>query len=127
MANKKKNLIQESLELDKKMPKSDKIFSFLGLLCGILAVMLLLIVLGFYIFVNDASVLIFVWYILFHPLFMIVILGLFCCIGQMVRNRYLSTFLALAFNGIAALLIIAILIYLGVRYGHVFIFPFYFL
>jgi len=120
---KEKNFIAKSIELDKKKPKSDKIFSALGISAGVFALSLLLINIIFYIFAVDLAV--DVWFFLYYPMVIVIIVGIFCSWGQLLRNHYISTIVALILNNAAAVAIIAISIFQGVRYGQVFAMPFY--
>jgi len=122
--DKKKNFIEHSIELDEKKTPSDKIFSVVGISTGFVSVFLLLFSLLMFLLARDYSHL--VWYYLYYPTIVIAIAGLICAGGQLVRNHYFSTILALGFNTIAVLTLIIVSIIQGVVYGQVFAFPFYF-
>lgn len=117
--------IQESYELDSKTPRSDKVFNFLGLFSGSAALILLSITLLVFVFARDFSVP--VWYFLFYPILVSIILGLYCCIGQIVRNRFLSIVVGIIFNGIALIAVLVVIIVQSALHTWPFIFPLYFL
>ena len=126
MSKKRKNLIQKSIELDERKTPSDTIFSSLGLLVGAAAGVLLTICLIVFLAASREYAIVF-WYFLYYPTIILIIVGLFCTAGQMIRNHYLSTIIGLIINTALAITMITISLVQGIRYGQVFAFPFYFL
>ena len=136
MAHKRKNFIEDAIELNAKQTPSDKIFSVLGIVTGAVACLLLLACLIAFLSTTSGGEFgapyasryyaALIWYLLYYPMLIIVITGLFCSSGQLIRNRYFSTFIALLLNSLAAITILTVSIVQGVVYGQVFAFPFYF-
>jgi len=123
MKDKKKNPIISSIDLDKKKPPSDKIFSGLGIGTGVLAILLLTICLMFFVAARHLSRS--VWFFLYYPMILLIMVGLVCTVGQLLRNKYFTTVIGLILNATAAIVILIVSIYQGVVYGQVFAFPFY--
>ena len=126
MAGKRKNILQESIDLCEKKTPSDTIFSSIGILTGTIAGVLLIICLIVFL-VAPRSYAVYAWYFLYYPSLTLVIVGLFCTSGQLIRNNYLSTIVGLIINILVAIALIIISIMQGVLYGQVLVFPFYFL
>ena len=123
MKGKNKNPISRAIDLDKKKPPSDKIFSALGITAGAFALLLLAICLMFFLAARYHSRA--VWFFLYYPMVIAIMIGLVCSVGQLLRNKYFSTIAALFLSSIAAVIILIVSIYQGVIYGQVFAFPFY--
>ena len=126
MSKKRKNLIQQSIELDEKKTPSDTILSSVGILTGVAAGILLTICLIVFFAANREYAVSF-WYFLYYPTIILIIVGLFCTCWQMMRNHYLSTIIGLIINSLLAVTIITVSLVQGILYGQVFAFPFYFL
>jgi|GEM_PF-2266710 len=126
MNSKKKNFIEKSLELEEKKTPSDKIFSIVSICAGSVAIILLLFALVMFLSMpQDYKH--FAWFYLYYPIIVIALAGIICASGQMMRNHYFSTILALAFNALAVLTLIVVSIIQGALHGQVFAFPFYFI
>ncbi|MCL2847866.1 MAG: hypothetical protein FWE13_03855 [Firmicutes bacterium] len=134
MAKKRKNIIehlQQSIELDTKKTPSDTILSTVGILTGTLAGLLVLICLILYLAIPRPPVGIdfaeVVWYFIYYPSVVLVIVGLFCTVGQLFRNHYISTIIGLIINTSVAIALITVSLVQGIAFGQVLVFPFWFL
>ena len=125
MARKKKNFIDEALDLDEKQAPSDKIFSIISLSTSIVAAVILVVCLLFYI--AQSPIALPVWYYLFYPCLILAIVGASCSAGQLIRNHYFSTIFALILSGLTIIALVVVLIIQGVVYNGPFIGPFFFL
>ena len=127
----KKNFIDEALELDEKQTPSDRIFNAVALGTGIFAGLLLLVCLILYLSITQAAVLdtpfyIYAWLLLFYPILIMALVGLYFSVGQLMRNHYFTTIFAVLLNTLAAAALITVLIIQAAR-GQIYIVPFYFL